>query len=69
LKGDIMPKRVYHLTIEYDTETDEIEYIVEGLEETETDIQLTQIAKLDLEKYFDKKDIIKILDNYEVGKA
>ena len=64
-----MPKRVYHLTIEYDTETDEIEYIVEGLEETETDIQLTQIAKLDLEKYFDKKDIIKILDNYEVGKA
>ena len=64
-----MAKRVYHLTIEYDTETDEIEYIVEGLEETEADIQLTQIAKLDLEKYFDKKDIIKILDNYEVGKA
>ena len=33
LKGDIMSKRVYHLTIEYDKDTEEIEYIVEERKE------------------------------------
>ena len=27
MKGDMMSKRVYHLTIEYDADTEEIEYV------------------------------------------
>jgi len=65
-----MSKRVYHLTIEYDKETEEIEYILETVDEVDEDhVQLTQIGVIDLEEYFDKETLKEILSNYEVGEA
>ena len=65
-----MSKRIYHLTIEYDKETEEIEYILETVDEVDEDhIQLTQIGVIDLEEYFDKETLKEILSNYEVGEA
>ena len=64
-----MAKRVYHLTIEYDSDTEEIEYIVETVEAVDTDfIGLTQIVSVDLESLdFDKETLREILRCYEVG--
>ena len=65
-----MSKRLYHLTIEFDSDTEEIEYIVESVEQVDDDhIKLTKISRLDLQKYFDEEDIVEILDSYEVGEA
>ena len=65
-----MSKRVYHLTIEFDQETEEIEYILETLDEVDEDhVQLTQIGTIDLEEYFDKETLKEILQNYEMGEA
>ena len=65
-----MSKRVYHLTIEFDQETEEIEYILETLDEVDEDhVQLTQIGTIDLEEYFDKETLREILQNYEMGEA
>ena len=70
MKGDIMSKRVYHLTIEYDPDTEEIEYIMETVDEVdEGHVQLVQIGSVDLEKYFDKDTLKEILQCYEVGEA
>ena len=66
----MMSKRIYHLTIEYDVETEDIEYILETIDEVDEDhIQLTQIGTIDLEEYFDKDTLREILQNYEVGEA
>lgn len=65
-----MSKRIYHLTIEFDPETEEIEYIVETLDETQGDIvKLTKVGNVDLAEYFDEEDILEILSAYEVGEA
>ncbi len=65
-----MSKRVYHLTIEFDRETEEIEYILETVDEVdESHVKLTQIGVMDLEEYFDKETLKEILLNYEVGEA
>ena len=65
-----MSKRVYHLTIEFDPETDEIEYILETVDEIDVEhVQLTQIGTIDLEEYFDKETLREILQNYEMGEA
>ena len=65
-----MSKRVYHLTIEFDRETEEIEYILETVDEVdESHVKLTQIGVIDLEEYFDKETLKEILLNYEVGEA
>ena len=65
-----MSKRVYHLTIEFDPDTEEIEYIVETVDETaESILQLTKIGAVDLEKYFYKDTLKEILQCYEVGEA
>ena len=70
MKGDMMSKRVYHLTIEYDKETEEIEYIMETIDEIDVDhIQLVRIGSIDLGEYFDKETLKEILQNYEVGEA
>ena len=70
MKGDMMSKRIYHLTIEYDQETEEIEYILETVDEVDEDhVKLTQIGVMDLEEYFDKDTLKEILSNYEVGEA
>ena len=65
-----MSKRVYHLTIEFDPDTEEVEYVLETIDEIDEDhIQLVQIGNIDLEKYFDKEILKLILQNYEVGEA
>ena len=65
-----MSKRIYHLTIEYDVETEDIEYSLETIDEVDDDhVQLVQIGNIDLEKYFDKETLKEILQNYEVGEA
>ena len=65
-----MSKRVYHLTIEFDRETEEIEYILETVDEVdESHVKLTQIGVMDLEEYVDKETLKEILLNYEVGEA
>ena len=63
-------KRVYHLTIEYDPDTEDIEYVMETVEHIDDGyIQLTQIGTVDLEEYFDKETLKEILQCYEVGEA
>ena len=70
MKGDIMSKRVYHLTIEFDPETEDIEYILETIDEIDEDhVQLTQIGTINLEEYFDEETLKEILQNYEMGEA
>ena len=65
-----MSKRVSHLTIEYDKETEEIEYVMETVDHVDDGhIQLTQIGTVDLEEYFDKETLREILQCYEVGEA
>ena len=65
-----MSKRVYHLTIEYDPETEEIEYVMETVDYADDcNVQLTYIGTVDLEKYFDKETLKQILQCYEVGEA
>ena len=65
-----MSKRVYHLTIEYDHETEEIEYVMETVDYVDDcHVQLTQIGTVDLEEYFDKETLKEILQCYEVGEA
>jgi hypothetical protein len=70
MKGDKMAKRVYHLTIEFDPETEEVEYLMESVNEVDEEhVQLVQIGSIDLEKYFDKDTLREILLCYEVGEA
>ena len=65
-----MSKRVYHLTIEFDPATEEIEYIVETVNEVEDGgLELTQLGSVDLSKYFDKDTIKQILEAYEIGES
>ena len=65
-----MSRRVYHLTIEYDNETEEIEYVLETVDHvSEGHVTLTQIGTIDLEDYFDKDTLKQILQCYEIGEA
>ena len=65
-----MPKRIYHLTIEFDSDTEQVEYIVETVEELAGDmVQLTKIGSVDLEDHFEDEEIKKILEAYEIGEA
>ena len=65
-----MSKRVYHLTIEYDNETEEIEYVLETVDHVDDGhVQLTHIGTVDLAEYFDKETLKQILMCYEVGEA
>ena len=66
----MMSKKIYHLTIEFDPETEEVEYMMETVDEVDVGyVQLTQIGTVDLEKYFDKETLREILMCYEVGEA
>lgn len=65
-----MSKRIYHLTIEYDNETEEIDYIVETVEQVDGEtVQLTQLGHHELTDYFDEEDVKAILEAYEIGEA
>ncbi len=65
-----MSKRIYHLTIEYDSETDEIEYLTETVDtEDLDDICLVEIGTVDISKYFSKEVLREIAQCYEIGEA
>ena len=65
-----MSKRIYHLTIEFDPETEEVEYMMETVDEIGNGyVELTQIGTVDLEEYFDKETLKQILQCYEVGES
>ena len=65
-----MSKRIYHLTIEYDNETEEVEYIVETVDQLEDDdIQLIEIGTVDISKYFSKEVLKELAQCYEMGEA
>ena len=65
-----MSKRIYHLTIEYDNDTDEVEYLVETVEELEDEeIKLVKLGSVDISKYFSKEVLREIALCEEVGEA
>jgi|TARA_Y100000034_G_C6828995_1_gene374055 Ca2+-binding EF-hand superfamily protein len=65
-----MSRKIYHLTIEFDPDTEEVEYLIETVDEVDEGfVQLTQIGTVDLETYFDKETLKEILLCYEVGEA
>ena len=65
-----MSKRIYHLTIEYDADTEEVEYLVETVEQLEDDeIRLVEIGSVDISKYFSKEVLKELSQCYEMGEA
>ena len=65
-----MSKRIYHLTIEYDADTEEVEYLVETVEQLEDDeIRLIEIGSVDISKYFSKEVLKELAFCYEMGEA
>ena len=65
-----MSRKIYHLTIEFDPDTEEVEYLIETVDEVDEGfVQLTQIGTVDLEEYFDKETLRQIMQCYEVGEA
>ena len=66
----MMSKRIYHLTIEYDADTEEVEYLVETVEQLEDDeIRLVEIGTVDISKYFSKEVLKELALCYEMGEA
>ena len=65
-----MSKRIYHLTIEYDADTEEVEYLVETVEQLEDDeIRLIEIGSVDISKYFSKEVLKELAQCYEMAEA
>lgn len=65
-----MSKRIYHLTIEYDNDTEEVEYLVETVEQLEDDeVRLIEIGSVDISKYFSKEVLKELALCYEMGEA
>ena len=65
-----MSKRIYHLTIEYDADTEEVEYLVETVEQLEDDeLRLVEICSVDISKYFSKEVLKELAQCYEMGEA
>ena len=55
----------YILTIEYNPDTEEIEYISEEVD----DDSIEDYGNIDVDDYFDEEMLEYMLDNYIVGKA
>jgi len=65
-----MSKRIYHLTIEYDADTEEVEYLVETVEQLEDDeVRLIEIGSVDITRYFSKEVLKELAQCYEMGEA
>ena len=71
-------KKIYHLTIEYDDATDEVEYLVETVDvanednkgdDWEPEIEMVEVMGIDVSKYFDQAVLRLIAECYEVGEA
>ena len=60
--------KVYTLTIAYNEEKEEIEYITEGIEGNATSV-LEEHGVVDLGDYFDEDDLKIIAGSYIVGEA
>ena len=60
--------KVYNLTIVYNEETEEVEYLQEELH-GETEALLSEFAEVDLRSYFDEEDSEFIEGCYIIGKA
>ena len=66
-KQQAMALKTYNLTIVYDDETDEVEYIQEEL--TGEEVTLTTVGSVDIAEYF-TDDIIELLvDCTEIGES
>ena len=64
-------KRIYHLTIAYDPETEEVEYLVESIDESsDSEVMLLDVA--DFAEYFSsnedsEEDVERILEAFCCG--
>ena len=63
-----MAKKTYLLTIEYDSDTDNIEYLQEEVLVT-TESDNTMIGTIDLEDKFDKNMLEYMREHYIVGET
>ena len=63
-----MAKKTYLLTIEYDSDTDNIEYLQEEVLIT-NESDKTVIGTIDLEKEFDKKMLEYMREHYILGET
>ena len=61
-----MSKKVYHLTIAYDKETDEIEYIQEAIDESKLKYFIDGI---EMNGYFSQDDLDLLSESYIVGES
>jgi len=68
-----MAKRIYHLSIEFDSETEEVEYILETLDEVEdskTKLKtVTKINSINLSDHFDEETLKQIAECTEMGET
>ena len=67
-----MSKRIYHLSIEYDSETEEVEYILETLDEVEDpdgSTSIVKIGEIELNKHFDKETLEELAQCQEIGET
>lgn len=55
----------YTLTIEYNPQTEEIEYISEEVDED----AMNDISTIDIDEYFDEEMLEYMFNNYIIGKA
>jgi len=59
-------KKIYNLQIAFNTDSDEVEYVSEWIDEYHVTAMLGEI---DLADYFDEKTLNLIAESYEAGKA
>ena len=67
-------KKVYHLTIEYDEDTEQVEYLLETVDlvdegEPTGEVEINEIGGVDISKYFDQSILKLIAECYEIGEA
>ena len=59
-------KKVYHLTIEYDEDTEQVEYLLETVDLVD---EGEPTGGVDISKYFDQSILKLIAECYEIGEA
>jgi hypothetical protein len=59
-------KKIYHLTIAYDDETDSVDYVMETVDEEEC---IVEIGGIDMSLYFDAEVLKLISECYDIGEA
>ena len=67
-------KKVYHLTIEYDEDTEQVENLLETVDlvdegEPTGEVEIIEIGGVDISKYFDPSILKLIAECYEIGEA